>query len=66
MIPVKGHSGLFRDPRTGAIINKDNTNANAAKQAEVKFKESQDRLYELENDVKDIKDLLNKLLKKKK
>ena len=44
MIPVEGHKNLFRDPKTNAIINKDNLayenyiamrNRNNDKQAEI-------------------------------
>jgi len=66
MIPVEGHSNLFRDPMSGAIINKDNTNAGIAKAARKKLKEDQVRLDNMENELSEIKDLLTKLLNKKK
>ncbi len=66
MIPVEGHSNLFRDPSSGAIINKDRTNAAIAKAARQKHKKDQARLDNIETELSDIKDLLTKLLKKKK
>jgi hypothetical protein len=64
MIPVKGHTNLFRDPTSGAIINKDRTNAAIAKTARLKFNQDQNRMKQLEEDVSTIKDLLKQLLEK--
>jgi hypothetical protein len=66
MIPVAGKANLFRDPSSGAIINKDRSNAKIAREASLKYKEDQNRLTNLENDMSEIKDMLKKLLKKKK
>jgi hypothetical protein len=66
MIPVAGKSNLFRDPSSRAIINKDRSNAKIARDASKKYKEDQNRLTNLENDMSEIKDMLKKLLKKKK
>jgi hypothetical protein len=66
MIPVEGHANLFRDPSSGAIINKDRTNAGIAKAARKKLKEDEVRLDNVENQLSEIKDLLTKLLEKKK
>jgi len=65
MIPVKGHSNLFRDPSSGAIINKDKTNSGIAKAARKRIKEDHERLNTIEDELSTIKDLLTKLLKKK-
>jgi len=64
MIPVKGHADLYRDPSSGAIINKNRTNAGIAKEAKKKFEKDQNRINQLENDVSEIKDLLKQLLEK--
>jgi hypothetical protein len=64
MIPVKGHTNLFRDPSSGAIINKDRTNAGIEKVARLKFTQDQNRLKQLEEDISIIKNLLKQLLEK--
>lgn len=66
MIPVAGKANLFRDPATGAIINKDRSNARIAREASIKRKLDADRLDNLESDMSEIKDMLKTLLKKKK
>lgn len=66
MIPVVGKSNLYRDPASGAIINKDRSNAKIAREASLKRKHDEDRLNQLENDMSEIKDMLKTLLKKKK
>jgi len=66
MIPVAGKANLFRDPTSGAIINKDKSNAKIARKASAKRKEDEARLNQLEDDMSEIKDMLKTLLKKKK
>ena len=61
MIPVEGHKNLFRDPKTNAIINKDNVayenyialrNRNNDKQAEIDgMRMELDELKSLLNDL---------------
>ena len=59
MIKVKGHSHLYRDPKTGAIINNDDQGyAQYVKSLEVR----QNRKNEIENMKKDI-DEIKSLLK---
>ena len=64
MIPVEGHKNLFRDPKTNAIINKDNLaydnyiamrNRNNDKQAE---------LDGMRREIDELKSLLNNLASK--
>jgi hypothetical protein len=61
MIPVEGHKNLYRDPKTNAIINKDNLayenyiamrNRNNLKQAELDgMRRELDELKSLLNDL---------------
>jgi hypothetical protein len=61
MIPVEGHKNLYRDPKTNAIINKDNLayenyiamrNRNNAKQSELdNMRKELDELKSLLNDL---------------
>ena len=64
MIPVEGHKNLFRDPKTNAIINKDNLayenyiamrNRNNDKQAE---------LDEMKSEIETLKTMLKELASK--
>ena len=64
MIPVKGHSNLFRDENTNAIVNTDKTayqnyinsrRVNSDKQAE---------LDEMKKEIEELKTMLNSLASK--
>lgn len=70
LLEVKGYPGLVRDPDTNAILNVDVQAielARAKKLARQERKNKDDqletRLSGLENDIKDIKDLLTLLTK---
>lgn len=68
MIPVKGHTNLMRDPKSGAIINmssgggKVHTANRAALQEERRVQET--RLNKVEQDVSDIKAMLQTLIER--
>ncbi len=63
MIPVKGHIGLVRDTRSGAIINMtgggEEYSANRAK-----IKADAERLDKVEQDVSEIKMMLQTLIER--
>ena len=63
-IPVEGHDNLVRDAVSGAIINI-NTNERQKRKSlkQIKAKEKQ-RFENLENEMSEIKDILQKLLEK--
>tara|TARA_Y200000002_G_C22590675_1_gene625060 strand:- start:197 stop:415 length:219 start_codon:yes stop_codon:yes gene_type:complete len=65
MIPVEGRPGLVRDPRSGAILNINSTEIQAARARKIamkKEKKRQRQVYEdvetLKTDMADIKELL--------
>lgn len=65
MIPVEGRPGLVRDPRSGAILNINSTEIQAARARKIamkKEKKRQRKVYEdvetLKQDMADIKELL--------
>ena len=62
MIKVEGHSNLYRDEVSGAIINCDtasyNQYVNSLSKQELRKKE----LDDIKNDIKEIKFLLKKIL----
>ena len=64
MIPVEGHKNLFRDERTGAIINCD---SNAYKNYLEDKKRNSIKKAEfdaMKNEIKELKSLLNELASK--
>lgn len=62
MIPVKGRANLYRDPSSGAIINKDSEAATAARESTNKKRLAEQRLIKLEKDMDDIKSMLKLIL----
>ena len=62
MIRVEGHSHLYRDKKTGAILNTDNVGyQNYLKSSKI----AEDKKMELDNmkkDIEDIKGALNEIL----
>tara|TARA_R110000744_G_scaffold151603_1_gene265162 strand:+ start:236 stop:454 length:219 start_codon:yes stop_codon:yes gene_type:complete len=71
MIPVDGHSGLARDPRSKAIININSTDIEKARMLKKKRREAaqndeqlRTEVSTLQNEVSDIKIILNKILEK--
>lgn len=65
MIPVEGHTNLFRDENSGAIINKDYVGyQNYVKMRDEKRRQRQE-IEQLKNDVSEIKKLLFELIDKK-
>jgi translation initiation factor 1 (eIF-1/SUI1) len=65
MIPVEGRPGLARDPKSGAILNINSTEIQAARARKIamkKEKKRQRQVYEdvetLKTDMADIKELL--------
>jgi len=64
MIKVKGYSHLYRDEKSGAIINR-NTSAYAQRLREIKNSKSQeDELKKMREDIDELKYLLKKLVEK--
>lgn len=61
-VPVEGSPGLVRDKATGAIINTDKSGLQAAKARKLAQKQDKERLNKLENDVSEIKRLLEKFV----
>ena len=69
LIPVEGHSNLARDPKTGAILNTNQTEyekyiatRNKLRSDEEKLNNTIEQVEELKKDVGEIKDLLLKLV----
>lgn len=64
MEKIKGHSELYRNTKTGAIINSNKTGADAARHAKKKRSVEAKRLESIEEDLEEVKNLLKKLLER--
>ena len=63
-IPVEEKPGLFRDSRTGAIINMNSTGAQQARNAMDAHKNKENEIKELKSEVHEIKGILKQLLER--
>jgi len=61
-IPVEGRDGFYRDTKTGAIINKNHLEYQSYIKQREKLNSEKDRIDRLENDVNDIKSMLNNIV----
>ena len=64
MIPVKGHSNLFRDENTNAIINADKTAYQTYINNRRVNSDKQFELDEMKKEIEELKSLLNNLASK--
>ena len=63
MIPVEGHKNLFRDEKTGAILNIDNNAYNSYVSSRNKKNDERAELDRMKEDINEIKQLLKNLTK---
>jgi uncharacterized protein YpuA (DUF1002 family) len=64
LIMVDGNSSFARDINTGAIVNINKEEINAAREAKKRRKNKDEEFEQLKNDVSEMKELLNKLVEK--
>ena len=64
MIPVEGHKHLYRDNKSGAIINCDLTGYNMYLKSKSKKQSQQSRLNEMQREIDELKSLLSQLVEK--
>jgi uncharacterized protein YpuA (DUF1002 family) len=64
LIMVEGSNGLARDVNTGAIVNINKEEINAAREAKKRRKNKDAEFEQLKNEVGEMKELLNKLVEK--
>ena len=64
MIPVEGHKNLYRDEKSGAIINCDIIGYNMYKKSKHKKQSQQSRINEMQKEIDELKSLLSKLVEK--
>ena len=61
-IKVEGHSNLARDPNNGAIININSSEMTQARIRKYNWKQQQNEIKNLRNELSDMKQLLNKMI----
>tara|TARA_B100000513_G_scaffold16229_1_gene6475 strand:+ start:214 stop:432 length:219 start_codon:yes stop_codon:yes gene_type:complete len=64
LIPVEGHNALGRDPASNAILNTDTTQYDAYIKARANAKKKDRTLKELQDEVAELKALVNNLVQK--
>ena len=64
MIPVKGHKHLFRDEKSGAIINTDTQGYLQYKKLQEQKNNQEKEIQRLRREVDELKSLLTKLVEK--
>jgi hypothetical protein len=62
LISVEGHPNLFRDQKTGAIVNYDNSSYNQYLSSVSNRMNTKKEIENLKNEVSEIKSLLKELL----
>ena len=64
LIPVEGYNALGRDPASNAILNTDSTQYDAYIKAREKARKKDRTLQELQDEVAELKALVNNLVQK--
>ena len=62
MIKVEGHSNLYRDPKTGAIINTDDGDYNKYLKLLKSDNRKERELKKMKNDIEEIKEALSQII----
>jgi|TARA_X000000368_G_scaffold161930_1_gene127625 SMC interacting uncharacterized protein involved in chromosome segregation len=64
MIPVQGHDHLYRDEKTGAIVNDDNSSYNTYMQMKGKKRKEREEIDNMKKDIGEMKEMLKLLVEK--
>ena len=64
MIPVEGHKNLFRDEKTGAIINTDTAGYRNYMSDKIRNSDKQAELDEMKSEIETLKTMLKELASK--
>lgn len=62
MIPVEGHKNLFRDEKSGAIVNTDTHGYSQYIKMKNEKQKQREELDQIKNDIYEIKSLLKELI----
>lgn len=63
-VNITNHPGLQRDITSGAVINTDNTAYQKALNAKMAAERKENELQDIKNDVQELKDLMNQIIKR--
>ena len=64
MIPVEGHKNLFRDEKTGAILNMDNSGYSSYLSNKRRNSDKQAEMDAMKDEIETLKSMLNELASK--
>ena len=64
MIPVKDHKNLYRDEKSGAILNTDTDGFKQYKKMKCFKSNQRDEIERMKQDIEEIKSLLREIVKK--
>mgnify|MGYP003153678973 FL=1 len=64
MIPIKDHKNLYRDEKSGAVVNGDTSGFTQYKKMKLLKLTQREEIDKIKEDISEIKDLLKQLLKK--
>ena len=64
MIPVEGHKNLFRDEKTGAIVNMDNTGYSNYMSDKRRNSDKRAEMDAMKEEIETLKSMLNDLVSK--
>jgi len=62
MIPVEGHKNLFRDEKSGAIVNTDTLGYSQYIKMKSEKQKQKEEIDQIKNDIDEIKTLLRELI----
>lgn len=62
MIPVEGHKNLYRDEKSGAIINNDSAGYTQYMRLKNEKKKQREEIDQIKTDITEIKSLLQEIL----
>ena len=62
MIPVEGHKNLFRDEKSGAIVNCDSSGYSQYMRLKEQKQKERDEIDQIKSDIDEIKSLLRELV----
>lgn len=63
-LKVEGHSGLVKNPKTGVVLNINETEIRSAKKRKKKKQELEQEVQDLRSEMSEIKSLLQQLVEK--
>ena len=64
MIPIKDHKNLYRDEKSGAVVNGDTSGFTQYKKMKLLKLTQREEIDKIKEDISEINDLLKQLLKK--